>query len=149
MAARGHAESAEQLIADSQVARDELLRRSGIQAYHAVGVSWGGKLVVAACVTDPRGLASMTLVTPGLFPKVGVSKEHAAEIGFSMLYEPEKLYDIPLDDPEFFTSDPEPPSVRRPRRANATTVHGRLLSGLAADGQDHRQTRQRAAARFI
>lgn len=104
--ARGHADSQEQLVADSAAARDELLRRCGLDAYHMVGVSWGGKLSVAAYLHDPAGVQSMTLVTPGLFPKIGVSKTEAAKIGFAMLYECERLFDIPLNDPELFTSVP-------------------------------------------
>lgn len=103
---RGHAESAEQLIADSHAARDELLRRSGRSDYHAVGVSWGGKLTVAAYINDPFGVKSLTLVTPGLFPKIGVSRGEMARIGFSMLYEPRRHFDIPLNDPDLFTTSP-------------------------------------------
>jgi alpha-beta hydrolase superfamily lysophospholipase len=102
---RGHAQSAEQLIADAHAARDELLRRSTFSTYHAIGVSWGGKLAVAAYVDDPTGVQSLSLVAPGLFPKVGVSKEQMTSIGFSMLYEPTKSYEIPLDDPHLFTKD--------------------------------------------
>lgn len=103
---RGHAESQEQLFADSAAARDELFRRCGRSEYHLVGVSWGGKLCVAAHVVEPKGVKSMTLVTPGLFPVVGVSKTEMTKIGFAMLYEREKLFDIPLNDPELFTSVP-------------------------------------------
>jgi alpha-beta hydrolase superfamily lysophospholipase len=103
---RGHAESQEQLVADSAVARDELLRRCGLDSYHMVGVSWGGKLCVAAYVHEPRGVSSMALVTPGLFPKIGVSKVEMTKIGFAMLYERERLFDIPLNHPELFTSVP-------------------------------------------
>jgi alpha-beta hydrolase superfamily lysophospholipase len=103
---RGHAESAEQLIADSHAARDELLRRSSRSDYHLVGVSWGGKLVVAAYVNDPAGVKSLTLVTPGLFPKIGVTRGEMARIGFSMLYEPRRHFDIPLNDPDLFTANP-------------------------------------------
>jgi alpha-beta hydrolase superfamily lysophospholipase len=45
-------------------------------------------------------------VTPGLFPKVGVSKEHAATVGFAMLYEPRRLFDIPLNEAGLFTVVP-------------------------------------------
>ncbi len=102
---RGHADSAEQLIADSAAARDELRRRAGMDCYHLVGVSWGGKLAVAAYVAEPAGVQSLTLVTPGLFPKIGVSKPEMARIGFAMLYEPRSLFDIPLNDPELFTTN--------------------------------------------
>ena len=104
---RGHAESAEQLIEDSGTARAELLRRSGLNEYHAVGVSWGGRLVVAAYVADPVGVRSLSLVTPGLFPLVGVSKEVATQIGFAMIYERQKLFDIPLNDADRFTANPK------------------------------------------
>lgn len=71
-----------------------------------MGISWGGKLAVAAYVADPGGVRSLTLVAPGLFPQVGVSKGEMARIGFAMLYEPRKEFRIPLDDPEMFTADP-------------------------------------------
>ena len=103
---RGHAESQEQLVADSASARDELLRRSGFRGYHLVGVSWGGKLCVAAYLHDSTGVISLSLVTPGLFPRIGVSKGEMTQIGFAMLYERERLFDIPLNDPELFTSVP-------------------------------------------
>ncbi len=103
---RGHADSADQLIADAAAARDELTRRSGFTEYHVVGVSWGGKLAVVAYVTDPAGVKSLSLVTPGLFPRVGVSKQQMAKIGFAMLYEPGRLFDIPLNEAELFTSVP-------------------------------------------
>lgn len=102
---RGHADSADQLIEDDLAARAELLRRSGFGACHLVGISWGGKLVVATHVRHPESVKSLSLVTPGLFPRVGVSKKEMARIGFAMLYEPEKLFDIPLDDADLFTSD--------------------------------------------
>jgi alpha-beta hydrolase superfamily lysophospholipase len=103
---RGHADSAEQLIADARAARDELRRRSGFDEYHVVGVSWGGKLAVAAYVDDPTGVRSLSLVTPGLFPRIGVSKAEMARIGFAMLYETRSLFDIPLNDAGLFTANP-------------------------------------------
>jgi len=101
--ARGHAESAEQLIDDARIARDALRQRSGLEAYHVVGVSWGGKLSVAAYIDHPDKCHSLTLVTPGLFPLVGVSKDEAHQIGVAMIYEPDTLFDIPLNTPELFT----------------------------------------------
>jgi len=100
---RGHAASADQLIADARAARDELRRRTGVERHHVVGVSWGGKLAVAAYLDHPEGVASLTLVTPGLCPLVGVSKDEAHRIGVAMIYEPETYFDIPLNEPEMFT----------------------------------------------
>ena len=104
---RGHAESQEQLVADDLAGREELRRRSGVTSVHVVGVSWGGKLAVASYLTDPEKVISLSLVTPGLFPQVGVSKRQAAEIGFAMLYEKARLFDIPLNDADLFTSVPK------------------------------------------
>lgn len=103
---RGHADSAEQLIADAHAAREELARRSGRRDHHVIGISWGGKLGVAAYESDPQGVISLSLVAPGLFPRVGVSKAEMAKIGFAMIYEPRTTFRIPLDDPEMFTSNP-------------------------------------------
>jgi len=82
------------------------LRRSGFSEYHVVGVSWGGKLAVTAHVEHPDSVKSLTLVTPGLFPKIGVSRREMARIGFAMIYEPDALFDIPLNDPNLFTTTP-------------------------------------------
>ena len=103
---RGHADSAEQVIADAHAARDELARRADCIAHHVIGISWGGKLAVAAYVADATGVQSLSLVTPGLFPLVGVSRGEMAKIGFAMLYEQRRMFDIPLDDAEFFTTVP-------------------------------------------
>lgn len=103
---RGHAESADQLIADAFRVRDELARRSGFSRQHVMGVSWGGRLAVAGYVVDPAGVTGLSLITPGLFPRTGVTKEVAARIGFAMLYETERLFDIPLNRPELLTSQP-------------------------------------------
>ncbi len=103
---RGHAASADQLIEDAHVARNDLLNLSGAQAYHVIGVSWGGKLATAAYVDDPENVASLSLVTPGLFPLVGVSKVEMSRIAMAMIYEREQTFRIPLDDPALFTIDP-------------------------------------------
>jgi len=105
-AERGHAESYEQLIADALVARDLLLNRSRLAWYHVIGVSWGGKLAVASYVTDDSRVASLSLVTPGLFPRVGVSGTEKFRIGLAMLSDPHRLFDIPLNDADLFTADP-------------------------------------------
>lgn len=104
---KGHAESAAQLIDDAFACLDVLAEETGAGRHHLVGVSWGGKLVAAMHVTRPERTASLTLVTPGLFPIVGVSKSEMFRIGMSMVAAPDRLYDIPLNDPELFTSVPE------------------------------------------
>lgn len=101
---RGHADSVQQLIDDGLASLDVLLEESGQSKAHLAGISWGGKLVAAMHVTRPATTASLCLITPGLFPLVGVSKGDMFRIGMSMVSAPHKLYDIPLNDPTMFTS---------------------------------------------
>lgn len=104
---RGHADSHGQLIEDGFLCVSELRRRTGADRVHLIGVSWGGKLVVAMHVTDPTVAASLTLVAPGLFPVVDVSAAEKFRIGWSMLSEPKRHFDIPLNNPELFTAEPD------------------------------------------
>jgi alpha-beta hydrolase superfamily lysophospholipase len=104
--ARGDADGPRQLIQDARCYLGELARRTGYDRNHVVGVSWGGKLAAALHVTDPSGIASLALVTPGLFPIVDVSPMDKLRIGWSMVSDRCRLFDIPLNDPELFTSDP-------------------------------------------
>lgn len=104
---RGHADSCTQLIDDALACLELLAEHTGCEKHHLVGVSWGGKLVPAMHVSRPARTASITLITPGLYPIVGVSKTDMFRIGLSMVSAPLKLYDIPLNDPELFTSVPE------------------------------------------
>ncbi len=104
---RGHAQSSDQLIDDALTCQDVLAEHAGGEKHHLLGISWGGKLVCAMHVARPERTASLTLITPGLFPVVGVSKAEMFRIGISMVGAPLRLYDIPLNDPELFTRIPE------------------------------------------
>jgi len=103
---RGHAESADQLVEDAHTARDELQRRAKTKKHHVIGISWGGKLATIAYIVDPSDVVSLSLVTPGLFPLVGVSKVEMGRIAIAMIYEREQSFRIPLDDPALFTLNP-------------------------------------------
>ncbi len=102
---RGHAESSEQLLGDGRACLDELARRSGRSSSHVLGISWGGKMACAMYAHQPEGIDGLILVTPGLFPVVTVPAAEKFRIGLSMLSNPSKHYDIPLNDPELFTAD--------------------------------------------
>ncbi|NOT00966.1 MAG: alpha/beta fold hydrolase [Phycisphaerales bacterium] len=104
---RGHADSCDQLLDDAFAALDVLTARTARESHHLLGVSWGGKLVVAMHARRPTSTESLILVTPGLFPRVGVSKTEMFRIGLSMVGAPHRLYDIPLNDPTLFTGIPE------------------------------------------
>ena len=85
----------------------QLARRCGCESNYVLGVSWGGKMAAAMHADDARGIAGLILVTPGLFPIIDVSPAEKFRIGWSMVANPARQYDIPLNDPELFTADPE------------------------------------------
>ena len=103
---RGHAESQEQLIEDGQACAARLLEIAGLKRFHLLGVSWGGKLACAIAAANADALQSLSLVCPGLFPIINVTKSEKFKIGLSMLGHPERHFDIPLNDPGLFTSQP-------------------------------------------
>jgi alpha-beta hydrolase superfamily lysophospholipase len=142
--ARGHAESHQQLIDDGVTAAQVLLDRSGATRVHLVGVSWGGKLVAAMHALHPQRTASLTLIAPGLFPIIDVSNAEKFRIGWSMVAHPDKLYDIPLNDAELFTDNPERIDyiANDPLALHQATAG--FLFGVAANGQSLPQAGRRS-----
>ncbi len=104
---RGHADSVQQLLDDGLACADHLRDITQHPRVHLAGISWGGKLVAALHATRPETTASLCMITPGIFPLVGVSKTEMFRIGMSMVSAPHKHYDIPLNDPTMFTAVPE------------------------------------------
>ncbi len=104
---RGHAESQQQLIDDGLACGRRLLELTGLKQFHLVGISWGGKLACAMAAAEPELVRSLSLTCPGLFPRVDVSGAEKFRIGLSMVGNRRRLYDIPLNDPHLFTSQPE------------------------------------------
>lgn len=119
-AQRGHADSAPQLLADAKAALQTLLRdmgqpnssttrrpRPAALGAHVVGVSWGGKLGVALADAAGDKVRSLSLVAPGLFPKVDLTRTDKFRVALAMLAERERMFDIPLNAPRLFTANPE------------------------------------------
>ena len=104
---RGHARCPDQLLADLSEHARTLLARTGPVPLHVVGISWGGKLAVAAAGRLPQPPASLTLVAPGLFPVVDLTPSEKLRVGFKCLTQPRALFDIPLNDPALFTETAE------------------------------------------
>jgi len=108
MAARGHADSPEMLLADIDAAIKLAGDLSGAaKPVHLVGVSWGGKLLAAYCLSGVRAnkVASLTLVAPGIVPQVDVSWRIKLAIAAALVYEPRRRFAIPLNHPELFTDN--------------------------------------------
>jgi len=105
--ARGHARSAGQVLDDVRAAVRFVLERTGSSKLVLVGVSWGGKLA-AAFASLPSGrdrIASLTLIAPGIVPRVDVSFATKLAIAASLIFCPRAKFAIPLDDPELFTDN--------------------------------------------
>ena len=104
---RGHVESAARCVDDAREMLEVLLRETGQAAAHAVGVSWGGKPAVALADAVPDRVASLTLVAPGLFPKMDLTKTEKFRVALAMINERNRSFDIPLNTPRMFTANPE------------------------------------------
>jgi acylglycerol lipase len=104
-AQRGHAESAERLLADGEDYLTAIRERVGIGAAHIVGVSWGGKWAAALAVRQPEAVASLTLVAPGLFAAVDLPTREKVRVAWSLVADPRRPFPIPLNDARLFTHD--------------------------------------------
>jgi len=121
MHARGHADSAGQLLDDTETACRFVLRRTGADRVHLVGVSWGGKLLAALLASRPVPYAaSLTLVAPGIAPRVDVGARVKLSVALCLLLRPRRMFDIPLNDPALFTDNEE---MRRYIRDDAFRLH--------------------------
>ncbi len=104
----GHADSAGQLLDDLAAVVRHAVGESGVDRVHLAGVSWGGKLAAAAAATGRAGapVASLTLIAPGIAPRVDVSPWTKLRIGLSLLFRPWGRFAIPLNEPQLFTDNP-------------------------------------------
>jgi len=103
---RGHVDSVERAIDDASDLLHALLKATNCELAHVVGVSWGGKLAVCLAAAQPRAVASLTLVAPGLFPVVDLTAPEKFRVAVSLINDRTKLFDIPLNDPAYFTDNP-------------------------------------------
>ena len=119
---RGHAASAGQLLGDVAAAARLALARAEAGRLHLLGVSWGGKLAAAFAANRPEGIdiSSLTLVAPGIAPRVDVSRGTKLAVGLWLLLRPRRLFDIPLNDEKLFTDNEE---MRQYLRADAFRLH--------------------------
>ncbi len=105
-AQRGHTPSKQRLIDDVAQCCADLHHRTGFAQTHLLGVSWGGKLGLAFHQRFPERAQSLTLLAPGLFPKVDLPRSQKLRVGWSALTGGRALFDIPLQQVELFTENP-------------------------------------------
>ena len=101
---RGHVRRAGRLLDDVHAHVESLSARVPGVPLHLLGVSWGGKLALAAYRRIPERIASLTLVTPGLFPSVDLSVRQKMHVALGLMRGRRSMFEIPLNDPALFTS---------------------------------------------
>lgn len=104
---RGHSVSARRLVRDVLEEARWARARASTKRVHLVGVSWGGKLALAAHQAAPDDACSLTLIAPGLFSKVNLPVRMRLAVALARVVTPRRHFDLPLDDPELFTGNPE------------------------------------------
>jgi len=104
---RGHAPSAGRLVRDVAEAISELHLRSGLPGCTLLGVSWGGKLALAAARECRRSIEHLVLVAPGLFPRVDLPLSIKLGVAAAALLAPRRTFPVPLQDPALFTANPD------------------------------------------
>ena len=104
---RGHARSYRQLLGDVFCAARYCQHRWPVCRVHLAGVSWGGKLALAAALKRPELFASLTMITPGIFPRVSLSGKQKRAVLFKHLFKPKAMLPVPLEEASLFTDNPE------------------------------------------
>jgi alpha-beta hydrolase superfamily lysophospholipase len=104
-AARGDAMSFRRLLDDlAEFVQTEKQSTDDVPTF-LMAISWGGKLGVALERRHPGLVDGLALLCPGFFPKVRPSFRERIRIALARLHSPQKLFAIPLNDPELFTSN--------------------------------------------
>jgi alpha-beta hydrolase superfamily lysophospholipase len=104
---RGHVASQARCLNDAEEALNALLRDTGLPCAHVAGVSWGGKLTVVLADALPSKVRSITLIAPGLFPKIDLTRSDKFRVAMAMLHDRDRPFDIPLNAARLFTANPE------------------------------------------
>jgi pimeloyl-ACP methyl ester carboxylesterase len=125
----GDTDSARTLLEDVRLFREHV----GSPEFHVVGLSWGGKLAVAATLEQPRRLLSLTLITPGLKSRVALSLWQKLFLLSGCILGWKNRLKIPIS-PEMFTETPLYLEFIRNDPWRLTTVTARfLLASLKLD----------------
>jgi alpha-beta hydrolase superfamily lysophospholipase len=85
----------------------EVRRRAGGKPVHLEAISWGSKLACATLILHPELADSLMLLGPALVPRVDVSLADKLRVAASLLVNPTRLFDVPLNDARLFTANPE------------------------------------------
>jgi pimeloyl-ACP methyl ester carboxylesterase len=114
-----------------------VLDATGQESLALVGISWGGKLAACYAASPQRkvALASLSLVAPGIVPRVSVGLVTKLGIGLALLVAPQRRFDIPLNEVELFTDNPAMRGYLRADRHRLMRATGRFFySSSQLDG---------------
>jgi alpha-beta hydrolase superfamily lysophospholipase len=70
------------------------------------GISWGGKLAAGISYRKPGLVDGLILLCPGLAPKVAPAFLQRVRIAIARVFRPSRLFPVPLNEPDLFTSSP-------------------------------------------
>ncbi len=104
---RGHFQSLQQCIDDTEHVLDAFLAETGRTQAHLVGVSWGGKQAVLLAQRRPHNVRTLSLVCPGILPRVDLTTPEKFRVAVAMVNDRSRLFDIPLNDARMFTANPD------------------------------------------
>lgn len=104
---RGHARSYRQLLNDVFCAARYCQNHWPNCRVHLAGVSWGGKLALAAALQHPELFASLTMITPGIFPLITLRAKQKLAVLLKHLLKPKAMLGVPLEDAKLFTDNPK------------------------------------------
>ncbi len=125
---RGDVPSRQRWLQDLDEQAAWLTRASDSAPLAVVGVSWGGKLA-CAWLAQRAALREtpLLLIAPGLFAAVDVGPWAKLRIGLALLSNPTRAFDIPLNDPQLFTDDPQAQAFIQADTLKLTRAAARLL----------------------
>jgi len=128
-AGRGDAACPRQLVDDVTTAIDWARCDGAAEKVHAVGISWGGKLLAAWALQDASQamLSGLTLVAPGICPRVDVGLPGKLAIAACLLLRSSRRFEIPLSDPALFTDDEQFQAYLRDDPCRLTHATARFL----------------------
>jgi pimeloyl-ACP methyl ester carboxylesterase len=109
---------------------------------HLAGLSWGGKLALAAALDRPAGTRGLILVTPGLRARVGLPLRSKAALALGLLLGGRNRIPVPIE-PEMFTRTPRFLEFIEQDPLRLRRVTGRfLVAGLALERWIDRRIRE-------
>ncbi len=101
----GHVERGVRLVDDVDRAVQAVRDSGRFDEVYLIGLSWGGKYVMAYDVAHPDRIDGMVLITPGMKPKVDLTAPQKAAVFVDMVFAPERQHPVPIQT-EMFTTDP-------------------------------------------